>query len=153
MEQHLLQPQTGGMALSPSPCGLQTKAAAVHSGSECLESLRGWDNLGGLYYACHCPLLMHCSSMQETGWSVESYAGSKGAAFKSELVSAYNSRSQAIIQGSQERNSKQELMQRPWRSATSVLVPHGMLSLPFLYYPEPPGVAPPTVAGPSHTNH
>lgn len=59
MEQHLLQPQTGGMVLSPSPGSLQTKAAAVHSGSECLESLRAWDNPGGLYYACHCPLLTH----------------------------------------------------------------------------------------------
>lgn len=58
---------TYGAASSPAadrrhgalPGGLQTKAAAVHSGSECLESLRAWDNPGGLYYACHCPLLMH----------------------------------------------------------------------------------------------
>ena len=55
---------------------------------------------------------------------------------------AYTSTSLFIIKGSQDRNSsragtwRQELMQRPWRSAAYWLVSPGLLTL--LCYPGPP---------------
>ena len=65
---------------------------------------------------------------------------------------AYISAAPLIAGGSQDRNSnrdgtcRQELIQRPQKSATYWLAPHGLLNLLFFIEPRitSPGVAPPT---------